>query len=604
MKIKIFSKALSAIVFIIIFSNVGCRKYMEVEPVSQIGIGEAFSSVSNAFNSIIGVYDELQGDNGYGIRINLYYPYDSDEAMTSGGLDNGRRGIGRYQLLLSNSELTNPFRQLYNGLEKANLAIEQIPLMDLYENGTDVQKKELRRLHGEALTLRAQFLFELIRNWGDVPSPFTPSYTHTDLFVPRSNRDSTYDQLIEDLNIAKDLVPWRTEVPRNERITKGAVKALRAKLALFRGGYSLRNETKMMERRSDYLKYYTIARDECAEIMAKREQHTLNPDFENIWRNVASFTYDPSGEILFEVGAGGGNSDSDSRMGNYSGTSVNAASRYGGGGGGILTLPILFYAFDSVDTRRDVTVPVYAINANNSKSHRALTQITDGKYRRDWRVPALPGPALNLSFNWSLIRFSDVLLMFAEAENEIKNGPTAVAISAFEEVRKRAFRGNVTRIGTTPATKAGFFNAIVDERYLEFAGEGIRKFDLIRWNLLAAKMAPQTGEVRVRLRELRDGTGRYANLPLYIYSRSVGEELQMLNSYYQPGPTETITGWTRTNWRQDLIRTDNTLSVGVTNAHYIDAIAYFFTPNKSELFPFDQQTLDSYRSQLQQNPNY
>lgn len=604
MKIKIFSKALSAIVFIIMFSNVGCKKYMEVEPVSQIGIGEAFSSVSNAFNSVIGVYDELQGDNGYGIRINLYYPYDSDEAITSGGLDNGRRGIGRYQLLLSNSELANPFRQLYNGLEKANLAIEQIPLMDLYENGTDVQKKELRRLHGEALTLRAQFLFELIRNWGDVPAPFAPSYTRTDLFVPRSNRDSTYDRLIEDLNIAKDLVPWRTEVARNERITKGAVKALRAKLALFRGGYSLRNETKTMERRSDYLKYYTIARNECAEIMEKREQHNLNPNFENIWRSIASFTYDPAGEILFEIGAGGGNSDSDSRMGNYSGTSVNAASRYGGGGGGILTLPILFYAFDSADTRRDVTVPVYGINANNTKSHRALTQITDGKYRRDWRTPPLPGSALNLSFNWAMIRFSDVLLMFAEAENEINNGSTAAAISAFEEVRKRAFRGNVNRIGTTPTTKAGFFNAIVDERYLEFAGEGIRKYDLIRWNLLAAKMAPQTGEVRVRLRELRDGTGRYANLPLYIYSRSVGEELQLLNSYYEPGPTEAITGWTRTNWRQDLIRTDNTLNVGVTNAHFIDAIAYFFTPNKSELFPFDQQTLDSYRGQLQQNPNY
>lgn len=246
--------------------------------------------------------------------------------------------------------------------------------------------------------------------------------------------------MIEDLNIAKDLVPWRTEVPRNERITKGAVKALRAKLALFRGGYSLRNDTKTMERRSDYLKYYTIARDECAEIMGKRDQHNLNPDFENIWRNIASFTYDPFGEILFEVGAGGGNSDSDSRMGQYSGTRVNGGSRYGGGGGGILTLPILFYAFDSIDTRRNITVPVYQINANNTRSHQAMTTITDGKYRRDWRVPALPGTANNLSFNWSMIRFSDVLMMFAEAENEINNGPTAAAISAFEEVRKRGFR--------------------------------------------------------------------------------------------------------------------------------------------------------------------
>jgi starch-binding outer membrane protein, SusD/RagB family len=607
MKRSLNYKIFIPVVLVALFAVAGCKKYMQVEPVSQIGIAEAFSSVSNAFNSVIGVYDELQGDNGYGIRINLYYPYDSDEAMTSGGLDNGRRGIGRYQLLLSNSELRNPFIQLYRGLDKANLCIEQIPQMDLYKNGTEAEQRELRRLYGEALTLRAQFLYELIRNWGDVPAPIIPAYKRTDVFYPKSNRDSTYDQLIKDLAVAKDLVPWRTDVQRNERITKGAVKALRAKLALFRGGYSLRGEGSTpgtMQRSSDYRNYYQIARDECAELMARRDQHTLNPDFENIWRNISSFTYDPFGEILFEVGAGGGNSNSDSRMGQYSGTSVNSASRYGGGGGGILALPIYFYAFDSIDVRRDVTVPVYQVNANNTKGHRAMTQLTDGKYRRDWRNPPLPGSALNLSFNWCLIRFSDVLLMFAEAENELNNGPTPAAIAAFEEVRKRAYKGNESRIGVTPATRDAFFNAIVNERYLEFGGEGIRKYDLIRWNLLAAKIAPQTGEIRIKLKELRDGVGKYANAPLYIYWRSVGEEIERMNSYYQPGPTTTISGWTRTNWRQDLIRTDNTLNVGSSNVHYIDAIAYFFTTGKSELFPFDQQTLDSYQGRLKQNPGY
>ena len=607
MKLLYKTKISLASALIVLLFAAGCRKYMQVEPVSQIGIEEAFSSVSNAFNTVIGVYDELQGDNGYGIRINLYYPYDSDEAMTSGNLDNGRRGIGRYQLLLSNSELRNPFTQLYRGLDKANLCIEQIPQMDLYNTGTEAQKKELRRLYGEALTLRAQFLYELIRNWGDVPAPFIPAYKRSDVFFPKSNRDSTYERLISDLALAKELVPWRKEVPRNERITKGAVKALRAKLALFRGGYSLRGEGSgmgTMQRSSDYKKYYQIARDECAELMANRNQHTLNPDFESIWKNIASFQYDPAGEIIFEVGAGGGNSNSDSRMGQYSGTSVNSASRYGGGGGGILALPIYFYAFDSIDTRRDVTVPVYQINANNTKSHRALTSITDGKYRRDWRNPPLPGSALNLSFNWCLIRFSDVLLMFAEAENELNNGPTAAAVAAFEEVRKRAYKGNENRIGTTPNTQSGFFDAIVNERYLEFGGEGIRKYDLIRWNLLAAKIAPQTGEIRTKLKALRDGTGSYANVPLYIFWRSVGEEIEKMNSYYQPGPTGTISGWTRTNWRQDLVRTDNTLNVGVSTVHYIDAIAYFFTPGKSELFPFDQTTLDAYQGRLKQNPGY
>lgn len=159
------------------------------------------------------------------------------------------------------------------------------------------------------------------------------------------------------------------------------------------------------------------------------------------------------------------------------------------GGGGLLVLPNYFYAFDSTDTRRDVTTTLYAVAATNVKSPRRLGEITDGKFRKDWRVPLLPGTALNPGYNWPLIRFADVLLMFAEAENEL-SGPTAAAVAAFEEVRKRArYKGSESKIGTTPTDKVGFFNAIVNERYLEFGSEGIRKFDLIRWNLLAQKIA-------------------------------------------------------------------------------------------------------------------
>ena len=598
MKMRFLKSIIITVTTVSILGVAGCKKYLEVEPVSQYNIQQAFSDVSNATTAVLGVYDELQGDNGYGIRINLYYPYDSDEAIVSGGLDNGRRGIGRYQLLLSNSELRNPFVQLYRGIEKANLCIDQIPQMAQYNNGSDAEKKELRRLHGEAITLRAQFLFELIRNWGDVPAPFIPSYKNPDLYIPQANRDLTYDRLIDDLAIARDLVPWRPEVSRNERITKGAVKAMRAKIAMFRGGFSLRNETKTMERRSDFIKYYTIARDECADLMARRDQHTLNPNFEDIWkRYLSALTPDPSGEIIFEVGAGGGNSNSDSRMGNYNGPSINAASRYGTGGGGIFTLPNYFYSFEQIDTRRDVSVTYYAIAGNNNKSLRRLAELTDGKFRRDWRNPFLPGTVLNLGYNWPIIRFSDVLLMFAEAENEIAGAPTAAARLAFEEVRKRAYKGNEANIGITPLTKDAFFNALVNERYLEFGGEAIRKYDLIRWNLLASKIA----ETRARLLQIKNFQGVYANVPQYIYWRLNGEEIQ----FFSPTPfTATavpnpVTGWTRTDWRQHL--TSNTL---IDNLPLEQGIARFFVPNKSELFPFDQATLDAYRGILKQNPNY
>jgi len=138
----------------LLLATTSCEKYTLVDPVSQYSVADAFSDPSNAFNALVGVYDELQGDNGYGIRISMYYPFDTDEAIVSGNIDNGRRGIGRYQLLLTNAELANPFRQLYRGIEKANLCIEQIPLMRQYTSGSDADKVLLRRLHGEALTLQ------------------------------------------------------------------------------------------------------------------------------------------------------------------------------------------------------------------------------------------------------------------------------------------------------------------------------------------------------------------------------------------------------------------------------------------------------------------
>jgi len=602
-------KPVNKILLFILFATFGflqgCKKYTEVAPVSQYSIADAFSDPSNAFNALIGVYDELQGDNGYGIRISMYYPYDSDEAIVSGNIDNGRRGIGRYQLLLTNAELANPFRQLYRGIEKANLCIEQIPLMKQYTAGTDAEKKELRRLHGEALVLRAQFYQELIKNWGDVPAPMTPAYKQADLYIPASDRDETYDKILADLATAKDLLPWRTEAgPRNERITKAVAMALRARIALLRGGFSLRSSGQM-ERKADYIKFYQIAKDESEALMARRDQHTLNPSYEDVWRKVTSFVYDPSGEIIFEVGAGGGNGNSDSRMGNYDGPNLSNASRFGAGGGGIVILPNYYYAFDSVDTRRDVTITHYQVTSStNIKSQRRLGELNTGKYRRDWRVPLLPGTVLNVGYNWAVIRFSDVLLMYAEAVNEINNGPTPAAIAAYEEVRRRAYGTNANRIGVTPTDKTGFFNAIVNERFLEFGHEGIRKFDLLRWNLLTAKLA----EARTNIQLIRDRKPPYDRVPQYIYWRNNGEEIQFFAGATAPAnaqpfwrPTQIpnpATGWTRADWAQHL--TTN----AIDGKQLWQGMASFFVPGKSELFPFDQATISAYQGKLKQNPGY
>lgn len=613
MKNKSFKISICFLSLLFLFTQ-SCEKFTEVEPVSAYSVSQTFSDVSNAYAALVGVYDELQGDAGYGIRINMYYPYDSDEGIVSGNIDNGRRGIGRYQHLLTNAEIINPFRQLYRGLEKANLCIEEIPKMALYTSGTNTEQADLKRFHGEALVLRAQFLFELIRNWGDVPAPLIPAYKQTDLFIPSTDRDITYDKIIEDLAIAIELLPWRSKAGSQiERITKGGAKALRARIALFRGGYSLRvNGT--MERKADYLKYYQIAKKECEELMANRGEHTLNPNYETFWRNVTSFKAETSGEILFEIGAGGGNGNSDSRMGNYDGPRLSNNSRYGAGGGGITMMPTYFYAFDSVDTRRDVTITHYQVtDATNIKSQLRLPEMNTGKYRRDWRVPLLPGTVLNVGYNWIVIRFSDVLLMFAEASNEINGGPSPEAKAAFEEVRKRAFRGNTALIGNTPSTKDEFFNALVKERLLEFGHEGVRKYDLIRWNLLASKIA----ETRASLQLLRDRKAPYDNVPQYIYYKNIGEEIVFYTSatpaggalpFWRPtqipptadvGTTQVPAAkWVRIDWTQRL--TANLID----NLQLHAGFASFFVSGKSELMPYPQAVLDSYQGKLKQNPGY
>jgi hypothetical protein len=572
----------------------GCRKWMEVEPVSDISAEQAFENVNLATKSVLGIYDELSGDNGYGTRLPHHYANDNDETITSGNLDNGRRGLGKYDLRAGNSELERPFEQLYRGLEKANLAIEQLPaLVEQTKNGSAAEQMQAKRLLGEALTLRAQFLFDIIKIWGDAPAPFVPSYRQADLFLAKSDRDTVYERLIADLAVAKELLPWRKDgIADDERITKGAAMALRARLALFRGGYALRRETNKMERRDDYLEYYKIARDEAAELMQHRDKHTLNPDYVDLWKDLN--TDNPSntyGEIIFQVGMSGANSTSDSKLGRYDGTRTDVNSRYGQAGGGIEVLPTYFYLFDSVDVRRDVTIALYSVDKNNIKQPRKLAEINNGKFRRDWRTPLLPGNSQFLGYNFPLIRFADVLLMFAEAENEINNGPTAAAIAAFEEVRSRGYKENETQMGITPASKDDFFNAIVKERSLEFGSEAIRKWDLIRWNMLASKLE----ETRANLELMAQGAAPYDHVPVNMYYKTDGEEIVWYGSFYEPAPSSTPAGYKKLDWSK------NVADRKVDNLPFAQAPGRLFEANKDEIYPYPQSALDAYNGRLTQD---
>jgi len=594
----------------------GCKKYLDQQPITEPGPAQVFSDVPNAYKALAGVYSRLVGDQGYGIRLSLYYPLDNDEMQgPTGNSDNDRRDIARYAATSGNAQLERPFNQLFQGIEYANICIDNIPNMDMYSNGSDQQKKQLQRMHGEALTLRAQYYFEAIRNFGDLPEHFQPAYSlaSTNPYPAKLDRDLLYDRMLDDLEMAATLVPWRNEITAigdqaDERITKGAVKALRARIALFRGGYALR-QNGQVTRGSDHLSYYQIARDECNDIITSG-QHALNPSFRNLWKDqvCAHAINDPHGELMFQASAIGLNSAEDTKLGYYNGPRVNNR-----GNSSVNPLPSYFYLFDSTDLRRDVTITPYFSGADGvTKIGQAASNLTDGKFRRDWITNPSFSPTNAVQYfglKWQIIRFADVLLMFAEAENEI-NGPTPAAYAALNAVRRRGYGkpiGSADPVVDIPSglSKTDFFKALVRERALELGGEGIRKYDLIRWNLLA----PALTESRANLVRLSTNTpivnpSYMAGYPSYCISNTLPTSMYYnqnstaddytlwRNSFYKPAPGSTPSGTTRVNWIHSSINT-------TCAARY----ATGYTTGKSELLPLPNAALGA-NFNLVQNPGY
>lgn len=595
MKTRFSHKSIATVIIVscVAFGILSCKKYLDVQPVSSATPDYVFSNIDNAYKAVLGTYACLTGDQGYGIRISMYYPYDNDEMMGQSGAtgDNERRDIAHYNAAPGNTQLYNPYSQLYQGIERANLCIYYIPQMDLYANGTEAQQKELKRMHGEALTLRAQYYFELIRNWGDVVAQWQPSSFESDLFKSKTDRDTIYDRLLNDLATAETLVPWRSDVTKDERITQGAVRGLRARIALYRAGWSLRGDGQLKQG-SNATQYYQLAKNECNAIMT-RGQHNLNPSFQSVFKDyVCGHLIEPNGEVVWEVAMAGGNSGlGDSKLGYYNGPRYNNT-----GNSALVILPTFFYLFDSTDLRRDVTIAPYFINQNFTLAGRPLSSIPDGKFRRDWTSnPSLVTTAAQyMGLNWPLIRYSDVLLMFAEVENELNNGPTAAAYNAINMVRRRGYGKPINTPDATVDLPSGlsktvFFNAIVKERALELASEGHRKYDLIRWNLLAQKLA----ETKTQLALMAALQPPYDALPDTMFYKTGQTTMQWAGSFYQNIVTTAPSDYTAVQWLGTLI----------TSGIITNQFAVNFKTGKSELLPFPSKEIESNRN-LKQNPGY
>jgi hypothetical protein len=512
-----------------------CQDYLEGPTKSSLDESIIFSTPSLASGAIDGIKVPFGETNSYRGRFLPYYGLNTDtEWFNASQTDDAKSQLCTYSPTSTNTEMNtvdsagspnNAFSMMYVGIERANICIR-----GLRKYGNPIPGSAMGQLLGEALTLRAIYYADLVRAWGDVPARFEPINSQT-LYVPKSNRDVIYKQLIADLGEAATLVAWpntNSDTRTVERINKAFVKGLRARLALVASGYQLYADTAtgVVRRTTDadlsVEKMYPLALKECREVIESGTA-SLESSFETLWKKYNQEVISAGGESLWEIPF----ADGRGRMLYtfavvHSGTDQFQAmgSKRGGAAG---PLPTVFYDFDQLDTRRNVTcvpykygTPVAGVPYPVAKQELGTIDTWYfGKYRFEWmnrRVTSTNDDGINKIY----MRYAEILLMAAETANEIE-GPAAAA-PYLKLIRKRAFSAasQATKVDAyvnALTTKNAMFNAIVDEQKFEFTGEMERKQALIRWNLLKTKL----DEAKVKMTNLMNKTGEYATVPANLY---------------------------------------------------------------------------------------
>ena len=179
----------------------------------------------------------------------------------------------------------------------------------------------------------------------------------------------------------------------------------------------------------------------------------------------------------------------------------------------MIAMPTFYFEYEEGDQRRDVSICNYGLRlstGNNAYQMNTFAGMGVGKYRINWKNSRGTSDSRR-DINWPLLRYSDVLLMYAEALNELNNGATSEAVDAVREVRMRAFRNDEAKVGDIPTGYEDFKNYIIQERKLELSNEGLRKSDLARWGILVDYLTAE----KEKLVQLAKREGKYANVEVY-----------------------------------------------------------------------------------------
>ena len=428
-------------ILVLLLALTACESQLNLSPVTNLTNVTYYKTAEDAKAALGACYAQIGGTDPFLDLVTT----DDAIAFLTGSAD--RPLLWRYNITPSNTFISQ-YGGAYNGINRSNTVIGRLP-------GIPMDESLKKRYIAEAKFLRALHYLNLVRLYGDVPIVTTETTSLEGLAVPRDPVDKVYELIEADLKEAESVLPKTYAASESGRASLGAAKGILARVYLTRAGSTTGSP------------YWAQAAAKAKEVM-DLGVYDLYASFADAFALTARGGKENIFEIQYLTDVKG--------HGDGRGYGVRSAPIYPGTGSGIARpTASLFNLYSDKDTRKAVTfITSYVFNGVTTTLSITDPDFTKAvSYQKLWDKTAKTTSGEGTSK--PILRYSDILLMYAEATNEANNGPTTDAYAALNKVRTRA---GLTAL--TGLTYQQFKEAVWLERRLEFTFENIRRFDLVR----------------------------------------------------------------------------------------------------------------------------
>ncbi len=432
----------------LLLATTGCSDFLKEDNRSSLTQDNYFANATQAQSAVDGLYNRLRimnTDVGYGESIWVGLELMALHATTLGQSFNNNQLINQ-SIDPANPYFSNMWNLAYNGIGAANLVLTRVPAINMDET----QKKALL---GQAYFVRAFLYYHLVRLYGDVPLILTPiDGTSPDLYPGRTPQAEVYNRIIADLQAAEQA--GLPAVDRTGRISQGAVKALLASVYLTSAGFPLQLTAN-----------YQKAADKAAELI-DANQYPLFTSYASLHNT----TDKNQGELILQAQFAFGiatNAISALVIPYFAGV-----SKYNDEFGAVVPTPGFYATYEAGDLRAQEQ-QFYFSKYPSIKDPSVTVDFKTQALYKYFQVESARGNGVG-DENWTLLRMPEVMLIYAEASNEV-GGPTPKAYAQLNAIRSRAQLPALAGL-----SQDAFRTAVWKERYHELAYENKAYFDIQR----------------------------------------------------------------------------------------------------------------------------